>query len=125
MVMAKFVKVGTYIMIDDEPCRVISMQKSKTGRHGSTKTRIEAVGAFDSKKRLLLKPGASELEVPVIEKKSAQVISVSGEIAQLMDLQDYSTFEVSIPEELRGKLDSGTEVVYWKIGNRTALMGLK
>ena len=65
------------------------------------------------------------LEVPMINKRTAQVITVTGSIVQLMDMQDYSTFEASIPENLKGKLDSGTEISYWKVGGRIILKELK
>ena len=111
-------KPGAYVMIDGEPCKVTSYAKSKPEKHGAAKVRIEAVGVFDEKKRSLMKPADSEVMVPIIEKKKAQVISVSGEIAQLMDLESYETFDASIPEEFKGSLDSGSEVLYWKMGNR-------
>lgn len=125
MVTAKDAKPGKYIFIDGEPCRILSLQKSKTGRHGSTKVRIEATGLIDGKKRVILKPGVSTLKVPVIKKSTAQVISVSGEIVQLMDMTDYSTFEASIPEDLKGRLDSGVEIAYWKIGEKIILKDVK
>ena len=68
-ITAKEAKKGQFIMIDDEPCKVLSLSKSKTGRHGSTKTRIEAEGIFDGKKRVILKPGSAMLEVPMINKR--------------------------------------------------------
>ena len=111
-------KPGAYVMVDGEPCKVTSYAKSKPGKHGAAKVRIEAVGDFDEKKRSLMKPADSEVMVPIIEKKKAQVISVSGDIAQLMDLESYETFDASIPEEFRGKLDSGSEVLYWKMGSK-------
>jgi translation initiation factor 5A len=114
-------KPGAYVMIDDEPCRVTSYAKSKPGKHGAAKVRIEAVGVFDDKKRSLMKPADSEVMIPIIEKKKAQVISVSGEIAQLMDLENYETFDASIPEEFKGKLDSGSELLYWKMGNKVLI----
>lgn len=125
MVTAKELKPGKYIYIDNVPCRVLSIQKSKTGRHGSTKTRIEAVGLIDEKKRVILRPGSSTLEVPVIKKGTVHVISVSGEIVQLMDMTDYSTFEASIPRNLKGRLDSGVEITYWKIGEKIILKDVK
>ena len=107
-------KPGSYIMIDGEPCKVLSLTKSKPGKHGSAKARIEAMGIFDNKKRSLLGPASSEVEVPIIEKRKGQVISVSGDIVQLMDLQTYETFETIIPDEFKGKLNPGMEVLYWK-----------
>ncbi len=111
-------KPGSYLMIDGEPCRVTSFTKSKPGKHGSAKVRLEGVGLFDSKKRVVMKPADSNVDIPVIEKKKAQVLSVSGDIAQLMDLESYETFDASVPDDLKGKLDSGVEVLYWKFGNK-------
>lgn len=114
-------KPGSYIMIDGEACKVLSMTKSKPGKHGAAKVRLDAIGVFDNKKRNLMKPATTSVEVPIIEKKKAQVISVSGDIVQLMDLQTYETFECSIPEEFNDKIQpgsEGTEVLYWQIGDK-------
>lgn len=124
MIEATHAKPGTYIVIDGEPCRVISMTKSKPGKHGAAKARIEAVGVFDGKKRDLLKPGSTALEVPMIEKKRAQVLSISGNLAQLMDMTDYTNFEAVIPEELQGKVEAGKEILYWKIGEKVLVKEL-
>jgi translation initiation factor 5A len=121
----KDLKTGFYVIIDDEPCKVLSIILSKPGKHGSSKARIEAVGIFDDKKRSLMKPADAEVKIPIIEKKNAQVISVSGDTVQLMDLGDYSMFESNIPEEFKGKLQSGTEILYWKLGDRFLLKEIK
>jgi translation initiation factor 5A len=117
----KSCKPGSYIMIDGEACKVTSMVKSKPGKHGAAKVRLDAVGIFDDKKRSLMKPATANVEVPIIEKQKAQIISVSGDIVQLMDLQTYETFECSIPEEFKDNIKSGaegTEVLYWMIGEK-------
>src|SRR3989338_9467432 len=110
----KDLRPGNFVMIDGEPCQVVGLTKSKPGKHGAAKVRLEGMGIFDNRRRFLLKPASAEVSVPVIEKKAAQVISVSGDIAQLMDLADYSTLDASIPEELKGKLEAGSDVFYWK-----------
>jgi len=117
----KSLKTGNYVMAEGEPCQVLSMQVSKTGKHGSTKARIETMGIFDGKRRYILKPTSDNVETPIIDKKKAQVLSVTGNIAQLMDLDDYSTFDASIPEELKGRLEAQKEVAYWKIENRVLI----
>ncbi len=96
-------------MIDDVPCKVLSISLSKPGKHGSTKARLDAVGIFDDKKRNLLKPADAAVQVPIIEKKKAQVISVSGGFVQLMDMEEYNTFDAEIPDDMKGKLESATE----------------
>ena len=121
----KDLKPGSYVMIDGEPCKVTNITKSKPGKHGSTKARVEAVGIFDDKKRSLLKPTSASCQIPIIEKKGAQVISITGELAQLMDLEDYSMFEARVPEDLKEKIQPGGECEYWRIGNRVMIKNSK
>jgi translation initiation factor 5A len=37
--------------------------------------------------------------VPIIERKQGQVVSVTGEDAQIMDLETYETFTMRIPDD--------------------------
>ena len=83
------------------------MQHSKPGKHGAAKARIDAIGLFDGSKRSIVKPVDAKIYVPIVERKTAQVISIAGRTAQLMDTADYSTFELAIPEELAGKINPG------------------
>jgi len=103
---------GGYVVIDDEPCEIISMSVSKPGKHGAAKARIDAIGIFDSQKRSIVQPVTAKIYVPIVERKRAQVISVTGNIAQLMDMETYETFELEIPEELKNKIELGKEVMY-------------
>ncbi|NIO22701.1 MAG: translation initiation factor IF-5A [Candidatus Aenigmarchaeota archaeon] len=121
----KDLKVGSYVMIDGEPCKVVKVTKSKPGKHGSTKARVEAAGIFDGKKRTLLKPTSASCKIPIILKKGAQVVSMTGNVAQLMDLSDYSMFECSIPEDLKDRVQPGKEVEYWEIGDRKMIKQVK
>ncbi|MBU0953599.1 MAG: translation initiation factor IF-5A [Nanoarchaeota archaeon] len=121
----KDLKNGSYVMVDGEPCKVTDMTKSKPGKHGSTKARVEVMGIFDNKRRYILKPTSAMIDVPIIDKKKAQVISVEGDIVQLMDLEDYSTFETTVPDEFKGKIDTGMEVEYWRLENRTLIKAYK
>jgi len=119
-------KVGSYIIIDNEPCRIVDYAKSKPGKHGSAKARIVAVGVFDEAKRTLVKPVAAQVEVPIIEKRAGQVISLLPSAVQVMDLETYEVFEAPLPEEeLQSKLASGVEVEYWRILGRTRIMRTK
>ena len=118
----KSLKPGHFVISEDgEPCKILDITTSKPGKHGSTKARIDVMGIFDGRRRSILRPTADELDVPVIEKRKAQVISVSGEIAELMDLETFETFSASIPEEFKGKLQQGGEIGYWKIENRVMI----
>jgi translation initiation factor 5A len=105
-------KVGRYIIIDDEPSTIVSLATSKPGKHGSAKARIDAIGIFDGQKRSIVQPVSAKIYVPIVERKGAQVLSAMGKVAQLMDLNDYSTFEIEIPQEYENKLEAGKDVTY-------------
>ncbi|UCC33474.1 MAG: translation initiation factor IF-5A [Candidatus Bathyarchaeota archaeon] len=120
-------RVGSYVMIEDEPCRIADYSKSKPGKHGSAKARIVAIGVFDGTKRTLVKPVSAQVEVPIIEKRGAQVIALLPSAVQLMDLETYDVFEAPTPEDktLASGLASGVEVEYWRILGRTKIMRTK
>src|SRR6266702_1238338 len=74
-------KVGRYVVIDEEPCKIISVQMSKPGKHGEAKARLEAVGLFDGQKRSIVHPVTHKVRVPMIDKGKAQVLSTHGKLA--------------------------------------------
>ena len=116
----KNLKKGSFILIDEDPCRVESISSGKAGKHGASKTRVEGIGLFDGRRRSIVKPSSDKVDVPIINRKKAQVLAISGNRVQLMDLANYSMFELDIPEELKGKLNSGEEINYYElVGNRT------
>jgi len=120
-------KDGSYIIIDGEPCRIVEYDKSKPGKHGAAKARVVGIGVFDSVKRSLVLPVSTNVEVPLIEKKSGQVVSTSPTNVQLMDLETFETFDVPVPtdEEMKSKMASGAEVEYWRVLGRTKIMRVK
>jgi translation initiation factor 5A len=95
---------------------------SVSGKHGGAKSRLEAIGLFDNKRRSVVKPADAEMEVPIIEKKIGQVVAISGNSAQIMDMTDYETFDIPIPEELKDKIAQGKEVSYWVIMGKKILV---
>lgn len=111
-VEVKNLKEGKYFIIDDEACVIKSITKSKPGKHGAAKARIEAIGLFDGQKRSYIGSVANKVYVPIVERKNAQVLSITGDIAQLMDLGDFSTFEITIPEEYKDKVKESEEVSF-------------
>ena len=120
-------RVGSYILIDDEPCKIVSYSKSKPGKHGAAKARIVAIGVFDESKKTIVKPVSAQVDVPIIDKKTGQVIALLPSAVQLMDLETYEMTEAPYPEdeELKSKLDSGVEVEYWQILGRTRITRTK
>ena len=105
-------KVNRYIIIDDEPCKIVSISTSKPGKHGEAKARIEAIGVFDEQKRSVVHPVRHKVQVPIIDKRTAQVVALMGNQVQLMDMDTYETFEMNIPEDVKGQLNAGEEIQY-------------
>lgn len=117
----KDLKPGKYVMIDGEPCKVVEAESSKPGKHGSAKMRVVGIGIFDSQKRALFGSVDDDVEVPVIERKRGQVITVSGNSAQIMDTSTYETFDIAIPEDMLNEVEPGKEVDYLEALGRKIL----
>src|SRR3989338_8225079 len=97
---AGHLKPGSYVLIDGFPCQVKSVEKSKPGKHGAAKVRVTAMGIFDNQKRNLLKPVDADIEVPIIDKHTGQVVAVMGDTIQVINVEDYSTFTTQKPKEI-------------------------
>ncbi len=118
-------KAGNYVIFDGAPCVVKNIDLSKTGKHGSMKCRIEAIGLIDNQKRIKIYPSSDRVEVPILEKKDAQVLSVHENIANVMDLESFETFDIDIPEELKNQVNEGNQVIYWTVMDKKILKQVK
>jgi translation initiation factor 5A len=121
----KNLKPGNYIVIDGVPCRVEKVTTSVSGKHGAAKTRVEAIGVFDGTRRSIVKPSDEEVEVPILQRKKAQVLAVTGNIAHLMDSQTFEELQLEIPEERKNEVKEGAEIEYFEILGIKTLKPLK
>lgn len=115
-------KVGRYMNIDDEPCKILNISTSKPGKHGGAKARIEAIGIFDGNKRSIVAPVEQKIQVPMIDKRKAQVLTLMDEEIQLMDLETFETFSMKINEDHDSKLVEGGEIMYLVAMGKSKLM---
>jgi len=107
-------KIGTNILLGGESCTIKKMDVSKTGKHGHSKARLEAVGIISGNKKVIVIPGHEKLEVPLVEKKKGQVLSILENKASVMDLENFETIEMNITPEVEG-LQPNDNVEYWDI----------
>ncbi|MBS3055030.1 MAG: translation initiation factor IF-5A [Candidatus Aenigmarchaeota archaeon] len=121
----KDLKPGSFVVFDDEPCRVTAIDVHKSGKHGAAKARVEAAGIFDGKNRSVVKPADDSVDVPIMTKRKAQVISIQSNKAQIMDLEDFQVYELDIPEERKDKVNQGEEIYYFEVWGRKTLKELK
>jgi len=116
-------RVNKYIMIDDEPCQIISIDTSKPGKHGEAKSRIEALGVFTGSRKSIVHPVKHKVKIPMIDKHRAQVLTLLGEdTAQLMDVESFETFEIPIPADLKEFVAAGKEVLYFSSMGRRKIV---
>lgn len=124
------VKVGSYVLLDDEPCKVVDYEHFKPGKHGSAKVRIMAISVFTGSKKSYVSQAQSRIDVPMIDKRSGQITSVTDNSVQVMDLETFEVFEQPKPTgeetaELGGPLTPGAEVEYWSMMGRKKIMRIK
>ena len=108
-------KKGNYVIIDEVACTVRDVQTSRPGKHGHAKCRIEAAHMVTGNKKVFVTPGHERFEVPMVNKNKAQILSIAGDVASVMDLTSFETIDVSIPEDLKGQLSENENVEYWEI----------
>ena len=125
-------KIGSYILLPvsdqptGDPCRITEYDTSKPGKHGAAKARIVGMGVFDDQKRPHVGPVSMQVHVPLIDKRPGQIISMSDSNIQVMDMETFETIDVDmIDEEIKGKLEQGQEIEYWKVMDRIKIMRIK
>ena len=119
---ATSLKVGGYVIFNGKACRITDILTSRPGKHGHAKVRISAVGLVDGSKIIKVHPGHDKIEVPIIEKESAQVLSIQEDTANVMDSKTYETFDLKISEDLKGIVKEGDKVTYWVIMGEKVMM---
>ena len=125
MVSVGSLKKGDTIIIDGIPCKIVDTSTSRPGKHGHAKVNMMAVGMLDGKKRNLVMPGHDKVEAPIVEKKTAQVLSVPGDKCNIMDMETFETFDIDIPEEFKDEVAEGKEILYWTIMGSKVLKQVK
>ena len=125
-------KIGSYILLPvsdqptGEPCRITEFDTSKPGKHGAAKARIVGMGVFDDQKRPHVGPVSMQVHVPLIDKRPGQIISMTDSNIQVMDMETFETVDVDmVDEEIKGKLEQGQEIEYWKVMDRIKIIRIK
>lgn len=118
-------KKGDYVVIDEVACNVTDVKISRPGKHGHAKVNLMAVGILDGKKRSAVMPGHDHIDVPIIDKRNAQVLSIADGKCNVMDMETFETFDLDIPDELKDDLKTGNTVLYWTLLSDKLLKQIK
>tara|TARA_B100001113_G_scaffold265334_1_gene220209 strand:+ start:5574 stop:5969 length:396 start_codon:yes stop_codon:yes gene_type:complete len=109
-------KIGRYVAIDDDAYKILSMSKSKPGKHGSAKARIELEDIFTGQKRSHVGTVTDNIQVPMIEKGSAIITHIQGNEVHAMDNKTYETLILPTSEEFN--LEAGNEIQWMEAMGR-------
>lgn len=122
---ANQLKKGNYLLVDGEVCRITSEpQHSKSGKHGHAKMRFDAENIYTGKKSSVVMPAGESVDVPNIEKRTGQVISKSTDSVTVMDTENFTNFEVELPndEEMKNNLAADQTVEYWLVMDKKVIV---
>ena len=103
-------KVGRFCVVDEEAYKILSISKSKPGKHGSAKARLELVSLFSSKKISHEGTDTDSIHVPMIEKGKAMVTHIDGEEVHAMNMKDHSMMILPVDPDIQ--VDSGQEILW-------------
>ena len=109
-------KVGRFCVVDDEAYKILSISKSKPGKHGSAKARLELVSLFSSKKISHVGTVTDNINVPMIEKGKAMVTHIEGEEVHAMNMKDHSMMILTIDPDI--EVTSGQEILWMEVLGR-------
>ena len=114
-------KVGRYVAIEEDAYKILSMSKSKPGKHGSAKARIELEDIFTGQKRSHVGTVTDTINIPMIEKGSAIITHIQGSEVHAMDNKTYQTLILPVEEGMN--LQSGGRYSGWRQwgGTRSAV----
>ena len=103
-------KVGKYACVDDNAYKILSISKSKPGKHGSAKARIELTDIFTGQKKSHVGTVTDTIQVPMITKGSATVTHLEGDDVHAMDLKTYE--QLVLPMEPEMDIQPGKEIMW-------------
>ena len=109
-------KVGRYVALEDSAYKILSMSKSKPGKHGSAKARLELEDIFTGQKRSHVGTVTDTIYVPVIEKGTAIITHIQGDEVNAMDNKTYETMILPLSSEFT--LESGGEIQWMEAMGR-------
>ena len=112
-------KVGRYVAIDEDAYKILSISKSKPGKHGSAKARLELEDIFTGQKRSHVGTVTDNIQVPVIEKGSAVITFVQGNEVNAMDNKTYETLILPLDPEMT--LEAGGEIQWMEAMGRSRI----
>merc|ERR1711998_110418 len=94
------IRKGGSIMIKGNPCKVVDVSTSKTGKHGHAKCHFVAVNIFNGKKAEELCPATHNANVPFVNRKEYSVMGLEDEpFISLIDDDGNVREDLKLPDQ--------------------------
>ena len=103
-------KVGRYVALDDNAYKILSISKSKPGKHGSAKARIELEDLFSGQKKSHVGTVTDNIYIPMIEKGSATVTHIIDQEVHAMDAKTFEMMVLPLDEAMN--IVAGGEIMW-------------
>ena len=103
-------KVGRFCVVDEEAYKILSISKSKPGKHGSAKARLELESIFTRKKISHVGTVTDSINVTMIEKGTAMVTHMEGNEVHAMNMRDHSMMILPMEDSLN--IEAGKEIMW-------------
>lgn len=113
---ASQLRVNGFVLIKDEPCKIVSINISKTGKHGGAKMHLVALHIFSGKKVDALFMSTDNCEVPYVERKDYQLVDIGrdGYLALYDEgtpKHDLCLGSSKVDTELRAAFEEGIDLL--------------
>lgn len=116
---ASSLRKGGVVMLKGNPCKIVDMSTSKTGKHGHAKVNFVGVDIFTGKKYEDMCPSTHNMDVPVVKKVEWQVLDIQpdGFLSLLGPDNETQKEDLKMPtdeklaQDIRNKFEAGESFV--------------
>ena len=122
MAIASALEKGNYFIYNGEPVRVIRKEVVAVGTHSHTKLKFFIQGLREKGERTVTFQHSDRIEKTEIMRKQGQIISKTGNKAQVMDSISYETLDSSLAPEMAEELKEGDYVTFVELNGNVEIL---
>lgn len=94
------IKIGDVVLLKGRPCKIVNLTKSKTGKHGSAKCKMDGLCVLTGQKFCEVEPAHQKMRYAVVQDGSYMLCYANARTKQLSLLDDNgATYEYDVHEK--------------------------
>ena len=122
MASAVELEKGNYFIYNGEPFKITRKEVVSVGTHSHTKLKFYVQGLRDKGERTVVFQHSDRVEKIEIMRKQGQIISKTGNKAQVMDSISYETLDSTLPPELADDISEGDIVTFIELNGKIEIL---